>query len=178
MLKLQPSKNHMNIFSLQSLEAELICSTAYVDLFIRRITEPSLLAVFLRFIFTDVCDDKNIIDTLVARLGLQSQVNISISICMNSQYNTKFPILTFNFWLKLIMFLQILQLCTVTLSLFETLVGLNCEDVMLWLVFRHLIPMDHLVPCQRPSIKQPDLHGRASERYVSTSIEIQNNTFI
>ena len=75
------------------------------------------------------------------------------------------------------MFLQILQLCTVTLSLFETLVGLNCEDVMLWLVFRHLIPMDHLVPCQRPSIKQPDLHGRASERYVSTSIEIQNTTF-
>ena len=90
MLKLQPSKNHMNIFSLQSLEAELICSTAYVDLFIRRITEPSLLAVFLRFIFTDVCDDKNIIDTLVARLGLQSQVNISISICMNTQYNIQF----------------------------------------------------------------------------------------
>ena len=76
------------------------------------------------------------------------------------------------------MFLQTLQLCTVTLSLFETLVGLNCEDVMLWLVFRHLIPMDHLVPCQRPSIKQPDLHGRASERYVSTSRKIQNNTFI
>ena len=75
------------------------------------------------------------------------------------------------------MFLQILQLCTVTLSLFETLVGLNCEDVMLWLVFRHLIPMDHLVPCQRPSIKQPDLHGRASERYVSTSIEIKNTKF-
>ena len=176
MLKLPLSKNHMNIFSFQSLEAELICSTAYVDLFIRRITEPSLLAVFLRFIFTDVCDDKNIIDTLVARLGLQSQVNISISICMNTQYNiTSWA--SFNFWLKIIMFLQILQLCTVTLSLFETLVGLNCEDVMLWLVFRHLIPMDHLVPCQRPSIKQPDLHGRASERYVSTSIEIQNTTF-
>ena len=87
MLKLQLSKNHMNVFSFQSLEAELICSTAYVDLFIRRITEPSLLAVFLRFIFTDVCDDKNIIDTLVARLGLQSQVNISISICINTQYN-------------------------------------------------------------------------------------------
>ena len=172
MLKLQLSKNHMNIFSFQSLEAELICSTAYVDLFIRRITEPSLLAVFLRFIFTDVCDDKNIIDTLVARLGLQSQVNISISICMNI---TSWA--SFNFWLKLIMFLQILQLCTVTLSLFETLVGLNCEDVMLWLVFRHLIPMEHLVPCQRPSIKQPDLHGRASERYVSTSIEIKNTKF-
>ena len=57
------------------------------------------------------------------------------------------------------------KLCTVTLSLFETLVGLNCEDVMLWLVFRHLIPMQHLIPSQRPSIKQPDLHGRGAERY-------------
>ena len=74
----------MSIIFLQSLEAELICSTAYIDLFIRRITEPSLLAVFLRFIFTDVCDDKNIIDTLVARLGLQSQVNISISTYVNT----------------------------------------------------------------------------------------------
>ena len=87
MPELQISKNHMSTIFLQSLEAELICSTAYVDLFIRRITEPSLLAVFLRFIFTDVCDDKNIIDTLVARLGLQSQVHISISVCINTQYS-------------------------------------------------------------------------------------------
>ena len=84
------SKTHINIILLQSLEAELICSTAYVDLFIRRITEPSLLAVFLRFIFTDVCDDKNIIDTLVARLGLHSQVNISFSTCMNTEFNIRF----------------------------------------------------------------------------------------
>ena len=62
-------------------------------------------------------------------------------------------------------FLLFIKLCTVTLSLFETLVGLNCEDVMLWLVFRHLIPMQHLIPSQRPSIKQPDLHGRGAERY-------------
>ena len=61
-------------------------------------------------------------------------------------------------------FYSILQLCTVTLSLFETLVGLNCEDVMLWLVFRHLIPMAHLIPSQRPTIRQPDLHGRAAEK--------------
>ena len=62
-------------------------------------------------------------------------------------------------------FLLFIKLCTVTLSLFETLVGLNCEDVMLWLVFRHLIPMQHLIPSQRASIKQPDLHGRGAERY-------------
>lgn len=115
----------------QSVEAELVCSTAYVELFLRRITEPSLLAVFLRFIFTDTCDNRNIVDTLTDRLGLQS------------------------------------QLCIVTLSLFETLIGLNCEDVMLWLIFRHLIPMTCLLPSQRATIRQPDLHGRAAEKLLS-----------
>ena len=43
-------------------ESELICTTSYVELFLRRISEPSLLAVFLRFLFTETCDDKNIID--------------------------------------------------------------------------------------------------------------------
>ena len=40
------------------------------------------------------------------------------------------------------------KLCAVTLSLFETLLALNCEDVMLWLVLRHLIPLRHLLPSQ------------------------------
>jgi len=116
----------------QTLESELICSTAYVELFLRRISEPSLLAVFLRFIFTDTCDDKSIIDTLIQRIGLQS------------------------------------QLCTVTLTLFETLVGLNCEDVMLWLVFRHLIPMNYLLPSQRETLHMmPDIHGRGAQKLLS-----------
>ena len=44
---------HIMIYFFQSLESELICSTAYVELFIRRITEPKLLAIFLRFLFTE-----------------------------------------------------------------------------------------------------------------------------
>ena len=60
------------------------------------------------------------------------------------------------------------QLCTVTLSLFETLVGLNCEDVMLWLVFRHLIPMTYLLPSQRASLHlMPDMHGRGAQKLLS-----------
>ena len=47
------------------------------------------------------------------------------------------------------------QLCSVTLSLFDTLVSLNCEDVMLWLVFRHLIPMNHILLSQRNAIRHP-----------------------
>ena len=71
----------MDVFKFQSLEAELVCSTSYVDLFLRRITEPSLLAVFLRFIFTDSCDEKNIIDILINRLQLQSQVGKRYVLC-------------------------------------------------------------------------------------------------
>ncbi len=60
-----------------------------------------------------------------------------------------------------------MQLCQVTLSLFDLLVGLNCEDVMFWLVFRHLVPMRHLLPSQREAIREPDLHGRAANRLLA-----------
>ena len=63
------------IYFFQSLESELICSTAYVELFIRRITEPKLLAIFLRFLFTEAHDQDTIIDIMVHRLTLQSQVS-------------------------------------------------------------------------------------------------------
>lgn len=107
----------------------MICATAYLELFIRRITEPKFLALFLRFLFTEVHDnDKPIIDLIVNRLTLQS------------------------------------QLSTVTLSLLETLIGLNCEDVMLWLIFRHLIGQTAFLPSQRAIIRHPDLHGRAAEK--------------
>ena len=66
--------NNFLCFSFQSLESELVCSTAYLELFIRKITEPRLLAVFLQFLFTETHDGKVIIDILVTRLALQSQV--------------------------------------------------------------------------------------------------------
>ncbi len=58
----------------QTTESELICTTAYVELFLRRITEPALLAVFLRFIFTESCDDKNIVDMLTIRISSHTKV--------------------------------------------------------------------------------------------------------
>lgn len=67
-------------FSFQTLESELICATAYVELFIRRISEPRLLAVFLRFIFTDNHDGKPIVDIMVHRLSYQSQVGPALTI--------------------------------------------------------------------------------------------------
>ena len=56
-------------------------------------------------------------------------------------------------------------MCQVTLSLFDLLVSLNCEDIMFWLVFRHLIPLRHMLPSKRDSLHEPDLHGRATQRF-------------
>uniref|UniRef100_H3D100 Family with sequence similarity 160 member A1b n=1 Tax=Tetraodon nigroviridis TaxID=99883 RepID=H3D100_TETNG len=48
------------------------------------------------------------------------------------------------------------QLGTVSLALFRTLIGLFCEDVMLQLVFRYLIPCMHLSRKEHGSLKQTD----------------------
>lgn len=47
------------------------------------------------------------------------------------------------------------QLCLVTLSLFWTLVDLNCEDLMLALVFQYLAPCTHVMLSQRSRLTQP-----------------------
>ncbi|XP_068569293.1 FHF complex subunit HOOK-interacting protein 1A-like [Cebidichthys violaceus] len=99
---------------------EVMTTTAYLDLFLRSISEPALLQSFLSFILLHAHDNVHILDTLVSRV------------------NTPF------------------QLGTVSLALFRTLIGLFCEDVMLQLVFRYLIPCSHLSGKQRSSLKRRD----------------------
>lgn len=43
--------------------------------------------------------------------------------------------------------------------------GLSCEDIMLWLVFRHLIPLAH--SWLTPQAAVLDLHGLAAEKFLS-----------
>lgn len=57
------------------------------------------------------------------------------------------------------------QLCLVTLSLFWTLVELNCEDLMIALVFQYLTPCTHVMLSQRSRLTQPPHPGgHASHR--------------
>ncbi|XP_054457410.1 FHF complex subunit HOOK interacting protein 1A-like [Anoplopoma fimbria] len=99
---------------------EVMTTTAYLDLFLRSVSEPALLQSFLSFILLHAHDNVHILDTLVSRV------------------NTPF------------------QLGTVSLALFRTLIGLFCEDVMLQLVFRYLIPCSHLSEKQRSSLRRRD----------------------
>ncbi|XP_041841087.1 protein FAM160A1-like [Melanotaenia boesemani] len=109
---------------------EVMTTTAYLDLFLRSISEPALLQTFLSFILLHKHDNVHILDTLVSRV------------------NTPF------------------QLGTVSLALFRTLIGLFCEDVMLQLVFRYLIPCNHLSRKQRCSLKQRDCYSSSAASFL------------
>ncbi|KAA8582766.1 hypothetical protein FQN60_006437 [Etheostoma spectabile] len=105
-------------------------TTAYLDLFLRSISEPALLQSFLSFVLLHTHDNVHVLDTLVSRV------------------NTPF------------------QLGTVSLALFRTLIGFFCEDVMLQLVFRYLIPCSHLSRKQRSSLKQTDCYSTSAASFL------------
>ncbi|XP_032075809.1 FTS and Hook-interacting protein isoform X1 [Thamnophis elegans] len=110
---------------------EMIASTAYLDLFLRSISETPLLKTFLCFLLLHHHDSSTILDTLVARIASNS------------------------------------RLCMVSLSLFRTLIGLHCEDVLLQLVLRYLIPCSHVMLSQKRAVKELDLYGKAAAKFLS-----------
>ncbi|XP_075402278.1 FHF complex subunit HOOK-interacting protein 1B isoform X2 [Tenrec ecaudatus] len=116
---------------IQTSVEEMIASTAYLELFLRSISEPALLRTFLRFLLLHRHDTHTILDTLVARIGSNS------------------------------------RLCMVSLSLFRTLLNLSCEDVLLQLVLRYLVPCNHVMLSQKPAVRDVDLYGRAADKFLS-----------
>nr|XP_024657221.1 protein FAM160A1-like [Maylandia zebra] len=101
---------------------EVMTTTAYLDLFLRSISEPALLQTFLSFILLHTHDNVHILDTLVIGHGVA--------------------------------------------ALFRTLIGLFCEDVMLQLVFRYLIPCSHLSRKQRCFLKQRDCYSSSAASFL------------
>ncbi|XP_051843555.1 FHF complex subunit HOOK interacting protein 1B isoform X1 [Antechinus flavipes] len=61
----------------------------------------------------------------------------------------------------------VIQLCMVSLSLFRTLLNLNCEDVVLQLVLRYLVPCNHVMLSQKRAVRDVDLYGRAADKFLS-----------
>ncbi|XP_066574560.1 FHF complex subunit HOOK-interacting protein 1A [Amia ocellicauda] len=110
---------------------EVMTTTAYLDLFLRSITEPALLQTFLSFILLHKHENVHILDTLVSRI------------------NTPF------------------QLGTVSLALFRTLIGLYCEDVMLQLILRYLIPCTHMMLSQRRVVRERDCYSASAAKILA-----------
>ncbi|KAL4640413.1 protein FAM160A1 [Arapaima gigas] len=110
---------------------EVMTTTAYLDLFLRSVSEPTLLQTFLTFVLLHKHENVHILDTLVSRI------------------NTPF------------------QLGTVSLALFRTLVGLYCEDVMLQLILRYLIPCNHMMLSQRWVIRERDCYSVSAAKILA-----------
>lgn len=60
---------------LQTSVEEMIASTAYLDLFLRSVSETALLKTFLRFVLLHRHDNMTILDTLVGRINSNSRVS-------------------------------------------------------------------------------------------------------
>ncbi|XP_071359663.1 FHF complex subunit HOOK-interacting protein 1A [Trachinotus anak] len=110
---------------------EVMTTTAYLDLFLRSVSEPALLQMFLSFILLHQHESVHILDTLVSRI------------------NTPF------------------QLGTVSLALFRTLIGLYCEDVMLQLILRYLIPCNHMMLSQRRVVRERDCYSVSAAKILA-----------
>ncbi|XP_058240583.1 FHF complex subunit HOOK-interacting protein 1A isoform X2 [Hemibagrus wyckioides] len=110
---------------------EVMTTTAYLDFFLRAITEPALLHTFLSFVLLHRHDNVHILDTLVSRI------------------NTPF------------------QLGTVSLALFRTLIGLYCEDVMLQLILKYLIPCNHMMLSQRRVVNERDCYSVSAAKFLA-----------
>ncbi|KAL2098192.1 hypothetical protein ACEWY4_007399 [Coilia grayii] len=110
---------------------EVMTTTAYLDLFLRSVSEPALLQTFLSFILLHRHDNVHILDTLVSRINVP------------------------------------FQLGTVSLALFRTLIGLYCEDVMLQLILRYLIPCNHMMLSQRAVLRERDCYSVSAAKFLS-----------
>lgn len=62
------------VSSVQLTLEEVMTTTAYLDLFLRSVTEPALLHTFLSFIFLHRHDNVQVLDTLVSRINTPFQV--------------------------------------------------------------------------------------------------------
>uniref|UniRef100_L7M6Z9 FHF complex subunit HOOK-interacting protein C-terminal domain-containing protein n=1 Tax=Rhipicephalus pulchellus TaxID=72859 RepID=L7M6Z9_RHIPC len=115
----------------QNTMEEIVTATAYLDLFLRTVTEPQLLLVFFKFLITESYENHKILNTLINRIGGQS------------------------------------RLCLVTMALFRTLLDFNCEDIMLELVLKYLVPCSHVMVSQRSRVCDIDLYSCAAEKFLS-----------
>uniref|UniRef100_A0AAY4ABX7 FHF complex subunit HOOK-interacting protein C-terminal domain-containing protein n=1 Tax=Denticeps clupeoides TaxID=299321 RepID=A0AAY4ABX7_9TELE len=110
---------------------EVMTTTAYLDLFLRSVSEPALLQTFLSFILLHRHDNVHILDTLVSRINVP------------------------------------FHLGTVSLALFRTLICLYCEDVILQLILRYLIPCNHMMLSQRQVLKERDCYSVSAAKILS-----------
>lgn len=134
---------------LQNSIEEQIAATAYLDLLLRSVTDPGLLMSVVKFLLEVIYDGKRILHILINRINDKSNV---------SHHTLIHPPLSD--------YLKMFQLSLISLALFETLINLNCEDIMLELVFQHLKPCMHLMTSQMKLLNDFDPYCQNVEKFL------------
>ncbi|XP_045068814.1 FHF complex subunit HOOK interacting protein 1A-like, partial [Coregonus clupeaformis] len=106
-------------------------------------TTTAYLDLFLRS-----ASEPALLQTFLSFILLHTHDNVHILDTLVSRINTPF------------------QLGTVSLALFRTLIGLFCEDVMLQLILRYLIPCTHLCVRERRSLKDRDAYSSSAVNFL------------
>ncbi|VDD80905.1 unnamed protein product, partial [Mesocestoides corti] len=109
---------------------EVTAAEAYLELFLRRLTEPALIGLFLRFIVASDQDSSSVLSSLITRINASSTLGL------------------------------------VTLSLFRTILNLNCEDVMFLVVFQYINGLD-FAPKRVVSGCLTSCSGKDNSKYIS-----------
>ncbi|XP_047672818.1 FHF complex subunit HOOK interacting protein 1A isoform X2 [Tachysurus fulvidraco] len=107
-------------------------------------TTTSYLDLFLRAV-----TEPALLHTFLRFILLHRHDNVHILDTLVSRINTPF------------------QLGTVSLSLFRTLIGLYCEDVMLQLVLKYLIPCNHMMQSQRRVVNERDCYSVSAAKFLA-----------
>ena len=128
---------------------ESLAATAYLDLFIRTISEPSLMKCTLHFILTTKVDNQALINLIIRRVNTPVIPSSPGSIDENLESN----------------FIEALS--TASLCFLSTLIDLKSEDVMLELFLSFLLPCDHLLITQKSVSMETDNYGRSAEKFLS-----------
>ncbi|XP_074485563.1 FHF complex subunit HOOK-interacting protein 1A [Sebastes fasciatus] len=107
-------------------------------------TTTAYLDLFLR-----TASEPALLQTFLSFILLHRHENVHILDTLVSRINTPF------------------QLGTVSLALFRTLIGLYCEDVMLQLVLRYLIPCNHMMLSQRRVVGERDCYSVSAAKILA-----------
>ena len=147
----------------QSSSAEAVAATAYLDLFIRTISECSLMKCVVSFVLTTKVDNQSLISLIISRVNNPMSLfeeEASETASSNPNVNSDDALENFAILDR--------ALSTVSLCFLSTIINLKSEDVMLELFLRYLLPGDHILSTQRPSLtSQNDSYGKSVEKFLS-----------
>ena len=144
--------------------AEAVASTAYLDFFLRTISESSLMRCAVNFVLTTKVDSQPLINLIISRINNPDISSQRESVASSLEDTTSVGDSVGSSGGVLSRALSVASLCFIA-----TLVNLKSEDVMLELFLRFLLPCDHILTTQRPCLAahQADVYGKSVEKFLA-----------